>query len=130
LSAEPATVTAQPAALERALVNLLDNAAKFGPPDQIIEIRVGPSGTPDASADISVADRAPTIPESERERIFHRFHRLDTARAIPGSGLGLAIVHQTATQHGGTIGVEARRGGGNIFRLRLPLVPTPPAGRQ
>jgi two-component system sensor histidine kinase MprB len=114
-------VNAQPNRLQRALVNLLDNAVKFGPTDQTIDIHISTTGTGRARvAEISVADRAPAIPESEQERIFHRFHRLDTTRGVPGAGLGLAIVHQTATAHGGTVTVEPRPGGGNIFRLRLP----------
>jgi two-component system sensor histidine kinase MprB len=122
LHSEPTvTVTAQPTAIERAVVNLIDNAVKFGPADQTIDIRVCTTGTGRARiAEISVADRAPPIPESARERIFHRFHRLDAARGVPGSGLGLAIVHQTATAHGGTVTVEPRPDGGNIFRLRIP----------
>jgi len=81
-------------------------------------------------AEVSVADRAPVIPETERARIFERFHRLDSARSVPGSGLGLAIVHQTVAAHGGSILVEPRADhSGNIFRLSLPCcnddVPTP-----
>lgn len=121
---EPVIVHGQHATLERAVVNLLDNAVKFGPADQTVEVRVGPRvGRGGGYAEVSVADRAPSIPEAERERIFHRFHRLDSARAVPGSGLGLAIVHQAATAHHGSASVEPRPGGGNIFRLRLPLHP-------
>jgi two-component system sensor histidine kinase MprB len=124
------TVTAQPAALGRAVLNLLDNAAKFGPPEQTIEVHVGTVGNDSTRfAEIGVADRAPAIPDTERERIFQRFHRLDTARAVPGSGLGLAIVHQTVTAHHGTITVEPRPDGGNTFRLRLPLTPATAASR-
>jgi two-component system, OmpR family, sensor histidine kinase MprB len=120
LHTESVTVDARPAALERAIVNLLDNAVKFGPAEQTVEIHVG---RVDGHAEVSVADRAPTIPEAEHDRIFERFHRLDTARAVPGSGLGLAIVRQTVSGHGGTATVEPRPAGGNIFRLRLPMFP-------
>lgn len=120
------TVNARPAALERAIVNLLDNAVKFGPAEQTVDISVG---AVDGMAEVSVADRAPTIPEAEHDGIFGRFHRLDTARAVPGSGLGLAIVRQTADGHGGTASVEPRPGGGNVFRLRLPMAATRPPGR-
>jgi two-component system sensor histidine kinase MprB len=103
---------------------------KFGPPEQTVDVRVGPAdGLADGVAEISVADQAPTIPEAEHERIFGRFHRLDTARAVPGSGLGLAIVRQTVTAHGGTVAVEPRQGTGNVFRLRLPITTPPPARR-
>lgn len=134
LHAESVTVDARPAALERAIVNLLDNAVKFGPVEQTVEIRVGraegpaegpANGPADGVAEVSVADRAPTIPPAEHDRIFGRFHRLDTARAVPGSGLGLAIVRQTASGHGGTVTVEPRPGGGNVFRVRLPVRAAP-----
>jgi len=126
---QPGTVVAQAAAVERAVVNLLDNAVKFGPDGQVVVVRLAPAGEAGAShAEISVADRGPGIPVAERERVFHRFHRLDDARAVPGSGLGLAIVHQTAAAHGGNVTVEPRQGGGSIFRLRLPVIPCQSGG--
>ncbi|MFF5175629.1 ATP-binding protein [Micromonospora sp. NPDC000089] len=118
LSARPVSVLGRAGALERALVNLLDNAVKFGPDDQLVE--VGVSVDPDGYAVVTVADRAPGVPPEERERIFGRFHRLDASRSVPGSGLGLAIVAQTAAGHGGTATVRPRGGGGNVFTLRLP----------
>ena len=118
LDAQPVTVTGRPAGLERAVVNLLDNAVKFGPAEQTVEVTV--EAAPDGRAELTVADRAPTIPAEERERIFGRFHRLAASRGVPGSGLGLAIVAQTAASHGGDVLVEPRPHGGNIFRLRLP----------
>jgi two-component system sensor histidine kinase MprB len=120
LITQSVTIDGQPAALERAIVNLLDNAVKFGPVDQTIAVQVGAAATVSGYAEISVTDRAPTIPEAERERVFDRFHRLDTDRAVPGSGLGLAIVAQTAAAHGGIATVEPRHGNGNTFRLYLP----------
>ncbi len=83
-------------ALTRALTNLVDNAVKFDAhPDHRIDIRVGVDG-------VAVADRGPGVPQEDRERIFDRFYRADTARSLPGSGLGLAIVRDVAEQHGGT----------------------------
>ncbi|WP_020519330.1 HAMP domain-containing sensor histidine kinase [Catelliglobosispora koreensis] len=111
------TIQARPGTLQRAIVNLLDNAAKFGPEKQTIDIHL--SKHRDGTAQLSVLDQNPVIPENERTRIFQRFHRLDTARAIPGSGLGLAIAHQAATTHQGTITVHPRPGGGNEFRLTI-----------
>ncbi|GIH06154.1 two-component sensor histidine kinase [Rhizocola hellebori] len=119
---EPVTIAGQPSALLRALVNLLDNAAKFGSAGQTVEVQLA---VEDGLAKLSVADRCPTIPADEREKIFHRFHRTETARAVPGSGLGLAIVHQTVTAHGGRANALARPGGGNVFQLSLPLILTP-----
>ena len=118
LGSQPVTAVARIASVERAVVNLLDNAAKFGPPSQVIDVQL--TGSADGFAEITVADRGPGIPAGERERIFRRFHRLDAARGIPGSGLGLAIVHKTAVSHGGSATAEPRPGGGSVFRLRLP----------
>jgi len=118
LDSQPVTAVARMASVERAVVNLLDNAAKFGPPGQPVDVRL--AGPGDGFAEITVADRGPGIPAGERERIFRRFHRLDAARAIPGSGLGLAIVHKTAVSHGGDVTARPRPGGGSVFRLRLP----------
>ncbi len=114
---EPVTISGQPAALLRVLVNLLDNAAKFGPDGQEVNLHLRREN---GHARLTVADRGPTIAEGERVKIFHRFHRTETARSVPGSGLGLAIVHQTVTAHSGTVHVEPRPGGGNLFRLTLP----------
>jgi two-component system sensor histidine kinase MprB len=113
-------IIGQPSALLRALVNLLDNAAKFGPAKQTIDMHLRSRGS---AAQISVLDRCPTTSATEHEKIFQRLHRTDTARAVPGSGLGLAIVAQTAAAHSGTITVSARPGGGNIFQLTLPATP-------
>ena len=115
-------VSVRAGAIERCIVNLLDNAAKFGPAEQTIEVRMSLTGDSHGQrAEVSVADHAPVIPETQRERIFERFHRLDSARSVPGSGLGLAIVYQTIASHGGSIVAEPRAdGSGNIFRLSLP----------
>jgi len=117
-----AIVSVQAGAIERCIVNLLDNAVKFGPADQTIELRMRLTGDSHGQfAEVSVADRAPVIPDDQRVRIFERFHRLDSARSVPGSGLGLAIVSQTLAAHGGSIVSEPRSDhNGNVFRLSLP----------
>ncbi len=117
-----ATVSVQPGAIERCIVNLLDNAVKFGPADPTIELRMTLTGDSHAPfVEVSISDRAPVIPDDQRERIFERFHRLDSARGVPGSGLGLAIVRQTVAAHGGRIVTEPRAdSSGNVFRLSLP----------
>jgi two-component system sensor histidine kinase MprB len=123
-AADAVTVTARPGALQRALVNLLDNAAKFGPLGQEVELHIRTTIVGAAPyAEISVHDRGPTIPADHRDRVFQRFYRLDDSRSMPGSGLGLAIVQQTAALHGGAVTVAPRPGGGNIFRLLLPHGP-------
>lgn len=123
LESRPVLVRVQPAAVERAVVNLLDNAVKFSSTEQTVEVTVAVVTVGAARfAEVSVADRGPGVPTDERERIFQRFHRVATARGVPGSGLGLAIVHQTITAHNGTVTVEPRPGGGSVFRLRVPAV--------
>ncbi|MBV1854409.1 HAMP domain-containing sensor histidine kinase [Catellatospora tritici] len=118
---KPITALARPTILQRALVNLLDNAAKFGRDDQTVELRLTTVTEPVPTACLSVLDRNPTIPADQRERVFQRFHRLDASRAVAGSGLGLAIVQQAAAAHNGTVIVTSRPGGGNEFRMTLPL---------
>jgi two-component system sensor histidine kinase MprB len=91
--------------LERAVGNLLENAAKFDPDGEPIAVRLR-AGT------VSVADRGPGIDAADTGRVFDRFYRADTARGMPGSGLGLAIVRDVAEAHGGTVFARPRPGGG------------------
>ncbi|MEU4657422.1 HAMP domain-containing sensor histidine kinase [Streptomyces sp. NPDC023723] len=106
IDADDRPVLGRPQALERAVGNLVENAAKFTPDDGApIEVRVE-RGT------VLVSDRGPGIADTDRERVFDRFYRADTARALPGSGLGLAIVRDVADTHGGTAFARPRPGGG------------------
>ena len=103
----------------RALVNLIDNAAKYSPSDAAIELSAMREGK---SLVFTVADRGPGIPATERERIFEPFYRPpgvspDTA----GAGLGLAIARGVAEAQGGSLVVSDRVGGGAVFRLAVPL---------
>jgi two-component system sensor histidine kinase MprB len=99
--------------LERAVQNLVDNACKWNPPGESIEIVV-------EQGSLSVRDHGPGIPPAERERIFERFYRTDAARAMPGSGLGLAIVRQVIEAHDGTVSVDdAVPGPGSVFTIRF-----------
>ena len=114
LTIEPdATVSAQGAALERALSNLVDNACKFSPAETPIDVTV-------AGTRIEVADRGPGIAASDRDHVFDRFYRAPEARTMPGSGLGLSIVKQVVDRHGGTVELVARDGGGTLARVTLP----------
>ncbi|WP_275558440.1 HAMP domain-containing sensor histidine kinase [Streptomyces sp. 5-6(2022)] len=102
-------LTGHPATLQRAVSNLVENAAKF---DR--------SGTEPVEVVISgrrveVLDRGPGIAEEDRERVFDRFYRAPGARSLPGSGLGLAIVREVALAHGGTVFARPRPGGGAIL---------------
>ena len=116
---EPALVQGAPARLDRAVANLLDNAAKWSPPGGVVEVRL-------RDGELTVRDRGPGISADERDQIFDRFFRSDAARGRPGSGLGLAIVRQVAEGHGGTVSAEAADGGGALLRLRLPVLSANP----
>lgn len=115
----PAMVRGQANALERAVLNLLDNAAKWGPPGLPVEVLVRQWG---ASVEVKVADRGPGIAEDDLERVFERFHRTKEARQMPGSGLGLAIVRQVVQGHGGRAWMSRRDGGGTEAWIQLPQV--------
>ncbi|MHB8621987.1 MAG: sensor histidine kinase [Sulfuricaulis sp.] len=83
--------------LTQMFANLIENALTHSPSDTEIQLLLQPF--PDG-LEVVIADRGPGIPESERERVFQRFYRLDTSRATPGSGLGLALVAAIAELHG------------------------------
>lgn len=106
-------VRGRPRALDRAVTNLLENAAKFDEGrSERLEVRVG-------RGRIAVADRGPGIAPRDVERVFDRFYRADAARGLPGSGLGLAIVRDVAEGHDGTVFAEAREGGGTCVGLTV-----------
>ncbi|WP_440063691.1 sensor histidine kinase [Streptosporangium sp. OZ121] len=106
------------AALERAVVNLLDNAVKFSA-DRADPVRVRLR-----DGELTVRDHGPGIPEEELPYVFDRFWRSSSARSMPGSGLGLAIVAKAVRDAGGEVNLENAAGGGTLARLRLPGSPT------
>lgn len=110
-----------PASLGRAVLNLMDNAAKWSPTDGTVRVRLTPVS--DNLVEFTVADSGPGIPEEDREKVFERFYRSLSSRSMPGSGLGLAIVHQVIARHGGTINVEESDDGGALMRVCLPGSP-------
>ncbi|MBE8519485.1 HAMP domain-containing histidine kinase [Amycolatopsis sp. H6(2020)] len=111
--AEGDTVTrGRPTGLARALGNLVDNADKFAPGTEPIEINV-------SARRVTVLDRGPGIPPAETERVFERFHRAEAARGLPGSGLGLAVVRSVAQAHGGDVFAGQRPGGGTAIGFTL-----------
>lgn len=110
---EPTVISGVPARLERAVSNLLDNAVKYSPPGQPVEIVL-------QGEELTVRDHGPGISAEDLPHVFDRFYRGAEARGRPGSGLGLAIVRQVAGQHGGSVAAEAAQGGGTLMRLRLP----------
>ncbi|MCW2888274.1 MAG: two-component system, OmpR family, sensor histidine kinase MprB [Streptosporangiaceae bacterium] len=113
VSAEPWYVHGDPGSLERAVVNLLDNAVKFSPPAGTVEVYL-------RKGELTVRDHGPGIPEEELPHVFERFWRSPSARSMPGSGLGLSIVHRVAGESGGEVRLERAPGGGTIAFLALP----------
>ena len=109
---EESFVHGVPASIERAIANLLDNAAKWSPTEGEVEVRV-------KGGEVTVRDHGPGIDDSDLPYVFDRFYRASSARGMPGSGLGLAIVRQVAEAHGGDVVAEAAEGGGTRMSLRL-----------
>jgi signal transduction histidine kinase len=98
--------------LEQVLTNLIDNAVKYSPPREPVEIVLH-------GEELTVRDHGPGITAEDLPHIFDRFYRGADARRHPGSGLGLAIVRQVVDQHGGSVTAEPATGGGTLMRLRL-----------
>lgn len=109
----PWMVFGEPQLLERAVTNLLDNAAKWSPPGGTVQIRLR-DGT------LTVSDEGPGIAEDDLPHIFDRFYRSSEARTLPGSGLGLSIVRRAAERHGGSVEARSAGSGGSLFTLRIP----------
>jgi two-component system sensor histidine kinase MprB len=116
-------VSGRPAALQRAVLNLIDNAGKWSPADQPVQVRLRAEG---ASAVLEVDDAGPGIDAADVPRVFDRFYRADSARALPGSGLGLSIVQRVVDAHGGRATVARSARGGALLRVDLPAA-APPA---
>ena len=96
---EPTTVDGSPDRLERAVWNLLENAGKWSPEGQTVEVRL-------TGGELSVRDHGPGIAAEDRPLVFDRFYRSADARSMPGSGLGLAIVREVADAHDGTVSAD------------------------
>jgi two-component system cell cycle sensor histidine kinase/response regulator CckA len=114
-------VRVDPLEIERALVNLVINARDAMPRGGVVRIRTGVqqvAGAP--QVELSVEDEGPGIDEADRTRIFEPFYT--TRGEAGGTGLGLATVLGTAEQHGGSVRVTARQGGGSVFTIALPAI--------
>ncbi|WP_433665350.1 ATP-binding protein [Nocardia sp. CA-128927] len=111
--------------LERAVLNVLDNAAKWSPDGAEVAVTMRETGT--GLMEFAVHDAGPGIPPAERELVFDRFYRTTSARSMPGSGLGLAIVKQVVARHGGTITIDTSDRGGALIRVMLPGQSVQPA---
>jgi two-component system sensor histidine kinase MprB len=112
---DPVSLDGVAARLERAINNLLDNAARHSPAGGTVELTVDANG-------VEVRDHGPGLSEADLPYVFDRFFRGTGSRGRQGSGLGLAIVRQVTEQHGGSATVSNAPDGGAVFRLHLPVV--------
>jgi two-component system, OmpR family, sensor histidine kinase MprB len=110
---EPCVVAGARGRLDRAVANLLDNAAKWSPAGATVEVAL-------RDGELTVRDHGPGIAPEDLPHVFDRFYRATAARGRAGSGLGLAIVRHVAEGHAGTVRAEAAAGGGALLRLALP----------
>lgn len=117
---EDLVVTADRARLAQVVTNLLDNAAKYSPPDSVIHVRLARE---DGTAVLSVADNGIGIPKEQQAMLFERFFRAKNApiSGYGGLGLGLYITRDIVERHGGRIWVESEVGHGSTFSVALPL---------
>jgi signal transduction histidine kinase len=115
--ASAAEVEADAVRLGQVVNNLLDNALKYTPPGGHVTLsaRLGPS-----SAELTVSDDGPGVPQAEREAIFRRLYRGDASRSQQGLGLGLSLAKAVVESHGGTVSVGDAPGGGARFTVSLP----------
>lgn len=112
-----------PGAFRQILLNLLENAVKYGPTDQIIDVRLrkGPGGT----VQLLVEDEGEGIPEDQRREVFSPYSRLERDRdsGVAGSGIGLAVVKELAERQGASVRVEDSLSGGASFIVAFPAEP-------
>ena len=106
-------------AMEQVILNLTDNAVKYAGTGGEISISVEPG---ENGVDIRIEDRGPGIPETHRNRIFEKFHRVDDSLTATkqGSGLGLSIAKRMLKDMGGDLLYTPRQGGGSSFIVRVP----------
>jgi signal transduction histidine kinase len=126
---DPTEVQGDTRALRQILLNLLDNAAKYGPSGQTITVRVARGGGR-RMVRLSVCDQGPGIPGPERERVWSPYVRLRTSGALArgGSGIGLSVVKELAESLSGRVGVDDAPGGGACFTVDLPVAEPARAG--
>ena len=123
------TLRAAPTRLEQAVLILVDNAIKYGPPGGTVTLRSGASRPGEIG--ISVEDGGPGIPKEDLPRVFERFYRVDKARSrrMGGTGLGLPIAKTIVEAHGGHITAESRPGRGTRMSIHLPVLPAEPGAQ-
>jgi signal transduction histidine kinase len=116
----PLLVECDQAQIETVLLNLLENALKYSPPETPLCLR-GESRA--GSVFFTVRDQGPGLKPSDEARVFERFYRAPTGRSARGTGLGLPICKAIIEAHGGAIGVQSAPGGGAEFWFSLPALP-------
>lgn len=104
--------------LKQIVINLVDNAVKFSPPESGVDVRVE---TNRQGVRIMVEDQGPGVPPEDRPHLFERFYRGHGAHTAAGSGLGLAIAKNLARLHGGDITLQSGAARGSVFVLSLPM---------
>jgi signal transduction histidine kinase len=117
-----AVVRGNPDGLRQVVLNLLDNAFKFGPSGQTVRVAQEDS---QESVRIIVEDSGPGIPPHDRQRVFKAFERGRNTRGAGGAGIGLAVVRQIVDAHNGTVAVETAASGGARFIVTLPATHRP-----
>lgn len=120
VTGEEVVVRGDPEGLQRVLLNLLDNAVKYGPDGQTVTIEVARRG---GSGVVAVRDEGPGIPEGERDRIWETYFRLgrEERRSRTGQGVGLAIVRDLVERMGGRVSLDDAHTGGACFEVELPV---------
>ena len=109
-----------PPLLEEAVVNLIDNAVKYSPPETLVQVEAEQA---EEQVLIRVRDQGRGIATEHLPRLFERFYRVDASRSrkVGGTGLGLAIVKHIAQAHDGWVTVDSTLGQGSVFTLHLPV---------
>lgn len=121
---EALKVRADIGALDQVLVNLIDNAIKYGSPDGPIDILASPK---DNAIEVAIRDHGPGLASEHHHRVFERFYRVDEGRStqMGGTGLGLSIVKHLVTSMNGEVGYRPHPQGGSVFWFHLPRAPNP-----
>ncbi|MGI8915525.1 MAG: sensor histidine kinase, partial [Chloroflexota bacterium] len=119
LPEQPVWLSVDAERLERALLNLLGNAQKYGREGGLIRLCLAQR---DGAVVLAVSDDGPGIPPGEQARIFNRFYRVAGTAGNPGSGLGLPIARGLVELHGGRLSLESAPGEGSTFTITLPVI--------